>query len=96
MAHRRDNRGSAARTDRDIVQHEDTMLLLQAVAAGRISRDRPGAGAAFVLHGDVVPLRALAREDLIYAPIAGPPTLAPRGARLLAAWRGEEPWPLRE
>lgn len=72
------------------------MLLLQAVAAGRIARDRAGAGAAFVLHGDVVPLRALAREDLIYAPIAGPPTLAPRGARLLAAWRGEEALPLPE
>ena len=72
------------------------MLLLQAVAGGRVTRASRGANAAFVLHGDVVALRGLAREDLLFAPIGGAPVLAPRGARLLAAWRGEEPLPQDE
>lgn len=41
------------------------MLLLQAVEAGRVTRDRVEASATFVVaHGDIVPLRAVARQDL--------------------------------
>lgn len=96
MSQRRATRGLPPRSDREIVDHEDTMLLLQAVAAGRVSRASTAANAAFTLHGHIVGLRSLAREDLVFAPIGGLPTLAPRGARLLAAWRGEATLPPAE
>ena len=69
------------------------MQLLAAVAAGQITRASTHINAAFLLDGAAVQLNRLAREDLLYAPISGPPTLQPRGKRLLATRWGEPPSP---
>jgi hypothetical protein len=98
MGQRREGRALPARSDRQIIGHEHTMALLEAVASGRITRSGAAANAAFLLDDMPVALRALAREDLIFAPFGGsvPPSLASRGARLLAVWRGELPMPLEQ
>lgn len=62
--------------------------------AGAITRAGATISAAFVLDDAPVQLKRLAREDLLFAPISGLPTLRPRGERLLAIRRGERPSPL--
>jgi hypothetical protein len=93
---RREHRGAAPRTDAELLADDHVMGLLEAVAAGRVIRPSSSATARFLVDGMPVELRVLARQDLLYAPMGGavPPTLAPRGQRLLAAWRGELPAPL--
>lgn len=96
MGDRRQGRGPWRRTDKELVTNDAVMLLLDAVAAGRVTRQGTRANAPFLLGEVRVELRSLARDDLVYAPFGGaaPPALAPRGQRLLAAWRGELPLPL--
>ncbi len=64
------------------------MSLLYAVADGRVVRgdgDDTGFQAPFMLDGESVRLGVmmLSREELVWAPISGPPQLAPRGQDLL-------------
>ena len=94
MSSRREGRGPAPRGDRELLADEWTMALLAAVERRLVGRSRPGAAAPFLLGEEPVPMRLLAREGLVHAPIAGPPTLAPRGARLLGVARGELPTPM--
>jgi hypothetical protein len=67
------------------------MQLLAAIADGAISRPSSAVNAPFLLDDTPVQLKRLAREDLIYAPISGMPSLQPRGRRLLAIMHGEIP-----
>lgn len=64
------------------------MLMLYAVADGRVVRGDggdTGFQAPFMLDGESVRLgiMMLSREELVQAPISGPPRLAPRGQDLL-------------
>jgi hypothetical protein len=93
MSSRRANRGPAPRSDREILADDFDMMLLRAVEAGQVARASGSAVATYLLGGQPVALKHLSREDLLYAPIGGPPVLAARGRRLLAAARGELPWP---
>src|SRR3954465_6790535 len=86
-------RGPAPRGDREILADNFDMALLRAVEAGQVIRASRSAVAAYLLGGQPVALKHLAREDLLYAPIGGPPVLAARGRRLLAVARGELPSP---
>ena len=82
-------------TERELLAREDDMLLLRAVAAGRVLRGEAGGEASvwaphYLDHQLVrLELRRLATQELILMPISGPPVLAPRGQRLLAAANGE-------
>jgi hypothetical protein len=97
MGDRRAHRGPAGRTDAQILASGD-MALLAAVAAGRVSRQSGGLNAPYLLAIDSLrmDLRRLAREELVYAPISGSPTLQPRGERLLLVARGELPAPIED
>lgn len=69
------------------LQAEQVALLAQ-VALGHVTRgESTGIQAPWLLNDESVVLecRWLARGDYIDMPISGPPTLAPRGRRLLAA-----------
>jgi hypothetical protein len=94
MSSRREGRGPAPRTDAQILATDHDMQLLAAVAAGAITRASTVVNAPFLLDGTPVQLRRLAREDLVYAPISGPPSLQPRGRRLLAIKHREYPTPI--
>lgn len=85
MSERRAHRGLPPRTDQQILDNPRDMALLAAVAAGRVSRVGSRVNAPYLLDGDPlwVDMKRLAREDLIYAPISGPPSLQSRGVRLL-------------
>lgn len=82
-------------SDREVLDRPDDLYLMRAVAAGRVARGvRGGETSPFPGHyldGQLVrmELRHLAEHELISMPISGPPTLAPRGWRLLAAANGE-------
>lgn len=80
MSERRPNRG-LARTDAQILAHDAAVWLLGQVAAGRVS----------VSPATRMDLRRLASDDLVLAGFGRGtvPTLLPRGARILAASRGE-------
>ena len=70
------------------MNNEQTMLLLYAVADGRVVRGEGGdvgIHAPFMLDGKSVRLgiMLLSREELVQAPISGPPRLAPRGQNIL-------------
>lgn len=93
MGSRREGRGLAPRSDTEILANEHDMQLIAAVAAGAITRASTHVNAAFLIDDVPVQLQRLAREDLLYAPISGSPTLQPRGERLLAIGRGEPPSP---
>jgi hypothetical protein len=95
MSERRAHRGPQPRTDRQILQHADDMALLGMVAAGRVTRAGTHLNAPYLVDSDPLwtDLKRLAREDLLFAPISGPPTLRPRGVRLLAVAWGELPMP---
>ncbi len=98
MGERRAHRGPAPRSDRQILAHPEDMALIALVAAGQVSRESGRVNAPYVVNADPLrmDLRRLAREELVHAPIAGPPTLQPRGARLLQVMRGELPQPSDE
>jgi hypothetical protein len=96
MSSRRVNRGPEPRSDREILADDFDMALLRAVEAGQVARVSGSAVAAYLLGDQPVALKHLAREDLLYAPIGGPPVLAARGRRLLAVARGELPSPADE
>lgn len=91
MSSRRADRGPAPRSDREILADDFDTTLLRAVEAGQVARASGSAVAAYLLGGRPVALKHLAREDLLYAPIGGPPVLAPRGRRILSVARGELP-----
>jgi anti-sigma-K factor RskA len=93
MSSRRENRALRPRSDRQILADDYIMGLLRAVEARQVSRASRSAAAAFLLGDMPVMMKNLAREDLVYAPISGSPTLATRGARLLSVARGELPLP---
>lgn len=80
MSERRASRG-IKRTDQQILMHEDDVRLLGAVAAGRVQ----------VGADNRMDLRRLAHDGLLLAGfgLGTVPTLLPRGARILAAARGE-------
>lgn len=80
------------------MSHDFDMVLIAAVAAGRVTRESTRVNAPFLLDGDPLwtDLKRLSREDLLFAPISGSPTLQPRGVRLLAVARGELPMPPAE
>lgn len=85
---RSSRRQPVPRNDEQILASPETMGLLRAVADGLVVRGSggdTGFTAPFMLRGESVRLRVmkLAREDLIEAPISGPPRLAPRGQSLL-------------
>ena len=90
----RSNKGPRV-SDRDILARPDDIELLRAVANGTIRRGLGGSEtsifASHYLDGELVrmQLRRMAREDLIVMPISGPPSLAPRGRRLLEYANGE-------
>lgn len=69
------------RTDQQILAHEGDLWLLGEIAARRIRMDA----------GNRMDLRRLAQDDLILAGFGRGtvPTLQSRGARILAAARGE-------
>jgi hypothetical protein len=94
MSSRREGRGLPPRSDLQVLANDYDMRLLAAVAAGAVIRPSTSATAPFLLEDSPVDLRRLAREDLLFAPISGVPTLQARGARLLAIARGELPTPL--
>ena len=98
MSERRSNRGLPPRTDQQILDHPSDMWVLACVAAGRVTRVSTHLNSGYLLDGDplTVDLKRLAREDLLWAPISSPPTIAPRGARLLSMAWGELPAPMRE
>ena len=95
MGERRAHRGPAPRSDAQILAHPEDMALVALVSAGRVTRQSTRVNAPYTIDGDPLrmDLRRLARDELIYAPISGPPTLQPRGERLLQVMRGELPWP---
>lgn len=70
------------RTDTEILASAD-MAVLRGIDAGDVSRPRPGASPVFLVGGELVNLRRLAREDLCTSPIGGLPALLPRGLRLV-------------
>jgi hypothetical protein len=100
MSERRASRETSHRNDRQILAHDSDVFLLAAVARGLLVRASGSPGTPWMLGNDSVrsDLRRLAREDLLLCPFAGttPPTLLPRGVRLLAVARGELPMPLDE
>lgn len=87
------------RTDLEILARSDEVELLRAVQHGRVLRGPAGGDTAIMaghyLDGDSIrlQLRWLVRDELIVMPISGPPSLAPRGRRLLAIANGEIPAP---
>jgi hypothetical protein len=93
MSSRRAHRGPAPRSDLEILADDFDVAMLRAVEAGHVVRASGSAVATYLLGGQPVALKHLAREDLLYAPIGGPPVLAARGRRLLAVTRGELPSP---
>lgn len=83
-------------SDRELLQRPEDLELLRAVAAGRVVRGADGGGqtslfAPHYLDGAMIrlELRRLAAQELVEMPISGPPAVAPRGRRLLAAANGE-------
>ena len=94
MSSSQEARGPAPRSDGQILTHHRDMQLLAAVAAAAITRASTVVNAAFLLDGTRVELKRLAREELIYAPISGMPSLQPRGRRLLAIMHGEIATPI--
>jgi hypothetical protein len=87
MGERRTNRG-VIRTDAQILDHDDDVQMLLAVAAGRVTVD-----ATNRMH-----LRRLAREELLLAGFGTgtTATLLPRGQRVVEAARGEVPRPFAD
>lgn len=84
-------------SDSELLNRPEDLALLRAVAAGRVVRgaERGGQTSVFsphYLNGTLVrlELRRLAAQELIQLPISGPPSLAPRGWRLLSAANGEQ------
>ncbi|PZS30756.1 MAG: hypothetical protein DLM61_10010 [Pseudonocardiales bacterium] len=83
------------RTDLEILARSDDLELLRAVQKGRVLRGPTGDDTAIMaghyLDGDSIrlQLRWLVRDELIVMPISGPPSLAPRGRRLLTVANGE-------
>lgn len=83
-------------TDRELLERPEDLTLLRAIAAGRVIRgEHGGETSVFSAHyfdGTLVrmELRRLAAQELINMPISGPPTLAPRGRRLLSTANGEQ------
>jgi hypothetical protein len=77
------------RSDREIAANKPDVALLQAVEAGQVVRGTTGVAtslfAPHLLHGEPVrlQLRWLADEQLLAMPISGPPTIEPRGYRVL-------------
>jgi hypothetical protein len=76
------------RTDEELLGNAAVMVLLAAVAAGRVIRGSGGetnTWAPHMLDGEPIRLqvRWLADAELVTMPISGPPALAPRGRRLL-------------
>jgi hypothetical protein len=84
------------RSDSEVLARHDDIALLRAVQAGEVVRGADGhstsINAPHLWKGSVVSLviSRLAREDLLFANISGPPVLAPRGRRLLAVANSEE------
>lgn len=80
MSERRSSRG-IYRTDQQILAHELDVWLLTEIAAGRVRNEA---------HNRM-DLRRLASDDLILAAFGADttPTMLPRGARIVAAARGE-------
>lgn len=95
MSHIRSNRGGQGwRRDADVLATETDIALIRAVAAGRVVRGSNASRSVAAPHLlDDQPvrleLRRLAREDLVFVPISGPPVIAPRGRRLLEIANGE-------
>lgn len=89
MSSRR-GRSGPSRTDEQILAHPADMELLRAVAEGLVGRGTSGTDTALMaphlLNGEPVrlPLRRMAREDLVEMPLSGPPRLGARGRRLLS------------
>lgn len=83
------------RTDLEILARPDDVELLRAVQSGRVLRGLSGGETAIMarhyLDGESIrfQLRWLVRDELIVMTISGPPSLAPRGRRLLAVANGE-------
>ena len=85
---RSSRRSRPFRPDEVILANADSMDLLYAVVDGRVVRGEGGdtaIHAPFMLDGQSVRLgiMLLAREELLDAPISGPPRLAPRGQAIL-------------
>lgn len=75
-----------ARSDEQIKADDRVVSLLAAVTLGQVTRESSAVGAPYFLDGEPanrLHLRWLADDDLIDLPISGPPTVAPRGVRLL-------------
>jgi hypothetical protein len=99
----RSNRSGQIVADQVILDRAEDMILLSAIAAGRVTRGLNEISSAItaphVLDGwDPIRLRLnrLARQELISMPISGPPLLLQRGRRLLAIANGELPAPMPE
>lgn len=82
-------------SDRELLERSEDLELLRAVAQSRVVRGGHGGETSVFsphyLDGTMIrlELRRLAVQELIEMPISGPPTLASRGRRLLAAANGE-------
>jgi hypothetical protein len=82
-------------SDADILDRPDDVEVFRAVAAGRVHRGPEGHSrarlAAHYADSDPIQLqlRRLTKEDLIELPISGPPSLTPRGRRVLSIANGE-------
>jgi hypothetical protein len=77
------------RSDARIAANKPDVALLRAVEAGRVVRGSGADTSIFAPHfldGEPVrlQLRWLAGEQLMEMPISGPPTIAPRGERVLS------------
>jgi hypothetical protein len=75
-----------------VLAHDEDMALLAAVAAGRVVRGEGNDSTILAPHLlDGTPVRLwlhrLAGEGLVNMPISGPPTLTPRGERLIGGGR---------
>lgn len=95
--HRASRQQRPPRTDRQILDRAEDLYLLAAVERGQLTRASGSPGTPWMLddHPVLEDLRRLAREGLLLVGFAGttPPTLLPRGMRLLRAARGEEVLP---
>ena len=86
---RSSRRGRPPRSDLAVLSNAESMRLLHAIADGWVVRGKSGTETAFnapyLLHDESVRLEVmlLAREELVEAPISGPPRLSPRGQAIL-------------
>lgn len=80
-----------ARSADQLVEHQPTMQMLQAIAEGRIVRGDgtdQAANAPYLWDGKppTMLLRRLAREGLVTLPLSGPPKLNGDAELLLQRW----------